>query len=76
LALRAKQAASSQPQDQAAAQKQLAYWLTEADFLGVRGEALDKLPEAEREEWRQLWGDVADTLARAQAAAEKKPDMK
>ncbi len=41
--------------------------LEDIDFASVRGpEALAKLPEAEREPWRKLWDDVANTLARAQ----------
>jgi len=36
------------------------------DFAGVRGdEALAKLPEAERHEWRKLWQDVAELERRA-----------
>jgi hypothetical protein len=48
------------------------------DFAGVRSAALAKLPEAELQAWRQLWADVAETLARARgpAAAENKSDMK
>ena len=43
-------------------------WLADTDFAGVREpEALAKLPEAERQLWQKLWGDVADTLARTQA---------
>jgi serine/threonine protein kinase/Flp pilus assembly protein TadD len=59
----------------AVAQK-MQHWLRDTDFGGVRGpEALAQLPGAEREGWRQLWADVAATLARAQgqgAPAEKK----
>jgi hypothetical protein len=41
-------------------------WLWDSRFAGVRGpEALARLPEAERQEWQQLWTDVAATLARA-----------
>jgi serine/threonine protein kinase/tetratricopeptide (TPR) repeat protein len=44
------------------------HWLTDTDFAAVRGsEALARLPEGERQPWRQLWSDVADTLARARA---------
>jgi serine/threonine-protein kinase len=47
---------------------QLAHWLEDPDFAGVRGsEALARLPEAERQPWRGLWDEVADVLARAQA---------
>jgi serine/threonine protein kinase/Flp pilus assembly protein TadD len=74
LALRAKQAGSTRPEDRAAAKKALSYWFQDTELAGVRGDALAKLPEAEREAWRQLWGDVAAT--RARAAAEKQPDPK
>jgi hypothetical protein len=47
--------------------QQLAHWLEDTDFNGVRGpDAFAKLPEAERQPWRALWADVAATLARAQ----------
>jgi tetratricopeptide (TPR) repeat protein len=46
--------------------KNLQYWLQDPDFNGVRHGALAKLPEAERQPWRQLWADVTDTLARSQ----------
>jgi tetratricopeptide (TPR) repeat protein len=50
-------------------------WLRDDDFAGVRAaEALARLPEAERQDWQQLWADVAATLATAQkqgAPAEK-----
>jgi hypothetical protein len=55
------------------------HWLADPDFAGVRGpEALAKLPEAERQPWQQLWGDVADTIARAQGKTtpEKKSHAK
>jgi hypothetical protein len=41
-------------------------WKTAADLGGVRNsEALAKLSEAEREEWRSLWADVESLLKRA-----------
>jgi tetratricopeptide (TPR) repeat protein len=78
LTLRAKQAGSSQLKDRAAAEKALQHWLEDPDFAGVRGEALAKLPEVERQAWRTLWADVAENLARARApaAADKKSDTK
>jgi tetratricopeptide (TPR) repeat protein/serine/threonine protein kinase len=49
--------------------QQTRHWLVDTDFAGVRGQqALAKLPEPERESWQKLWDDVANTLARAQAA--------
>ena len=51
------------------------HWQEDTDFAGVRGpEALAKLPEAERREWRKLWEDVADTLS--QAAGKTDPEKK
>ncbi len=48
--------------------QQMRHWLQDPDFAGVRAlEALAKLPEAEREPWRKLWDDIANTLAQAQA---------
>jgi tetratricopeptide (TPR) repeat protein/serine/threonine protein kinase len=45
---------------------QLQHWWNSPDLAGVReAEALARLPEAERQLWQALWGDVADTLARA-----------
>jgi hypothetical protein len=38
------------------------------DLAGVRGDALPKLPEAERQEWQKLWDDVE---AQRKRAAEK-----
>jgi serine/threonine-protein kinase len=55
--------------------QQLQHWLADTDFAGVRGpDALAKLPQAERAAWRQLWADVAATLARAQG--ERRPQEK
>ncbi|HZV08052.1 MAG TPA: hypothetical protein VE999_23415, partial [Gemmataceae bacterium] len=62
--------------DQAKAQpvvaKQMQHWQVDPDFAGVRGmEALDKLPQAERMEWQQLWQEV-ETLRHRAAAPPKK----
>jgi serine/threonine-protein kinase len=52
----------------------MSYWQQESDLAGVRGEALAKLPEAERQAWQKLWEDVAALLRRAEekSSAEKK----
>jgi serine/threonine protein kinase/tetratricopeptide (TPR) repeat protein len=78
LVLRAKQAASGQPKERDAGQAALLNWQRDPYLAGVRGDALARLPEADRDAWRQLWAEVADTVARAQrpGAAEKKPDTK
>jgi hypothetical protein len=37
----------------------LRHWREDPDLAGVRdADALDKLPEGERGEWRKLWADV------------------
>jgi tetratricopeptide (TPR) repeat protein len=36
----------------------LAHWATDPDLASVRGEAIDALPEGEREGWQALWADV------------------
>jgi tetratricopeptide (TPR) repeat protein len=41
------------------------HWLQDKDFSGVRGEALDKLPEAEHKEWQRLWQEVEALRQRA-----------
>ncbi len=45
-------------------QQRLPEWLQDADFAGVRGDALGKLPLAERQSWQRLWADVEQTLKR------------
>jgi Flp pilus assembly protein TadD len=46
--------------------QQLAHWLEDTDFAGVRGEpALAKLPEVERAEWQKLWQGVEALRQRA-----------
>jgi serine/threonine protein kinase/Flp pilus assembly protein TadD len=58
--------------------KELRGWQADPRLAGVRSEGLVKLPEAERQAWRQFWADVADTLAPAmnQATAPQKSDPK
>jgi serine/threonine protein kinase/Flp pilus assembly protein TadD len=48
-----------------AVQKTMQHWQQDADFAGVRGDALAKLLEAERQEWRKLWDDVEALRKRA-----------
>jgi Flp pilus assembly protein TadD len=46
--------------------QQLAHWLQDSDLAGVHGaEALARLPEAERKDWRQLWEEVEALRRRA-----------
>ncbi len=43
----------------------LRHWQQDPDFAGVRGDAISRLPEAERQPWQQLWADVEETLKKA-----------
>ncbi len=46
-------------------QKALQHWLDTPDLSGVRdAKELARLPEAERQQWMKLWGDVRDLMAR------------
>jgi serine/threonine-protein kinase len=71
LTLWAKQAQSDRPADRAGVQQQMQHWKADTDLAGVRGDALAKLPEAEREPWKKLWEEVGGLLAKV-GAAEKK----
>jgi tetratricopeptide (TPR) repeat protein len=60
-----------QGKSQAVVVQRLTHWQQDPDFAGVRSPAtLAGLPEAERQDWQQLWADVADTLRRT---ADKPP---
>jgi serine/threonine-protein kinase len=43
----------------------LRHWQQDSDFTGVRGDAVDKLSQAERPPWRKLWVDVEELRRRA-----------
>jgi tetratricopeptide (TPR) repeat protein len=74
LTLRAKQIASGRPAEEVAARQALQHWQINRDLAGLRGEAQARLSESERQAWRLLWTEVADTLARV--AAEEKSGRK
>jgi hypothetical protein len=58
-----KRTQSTKPQDRAAVQKTLRHWQEDPDLATVRDPAsLAKLPQAEREAWQKLWGDLAALL--------------
>jgi serine/threonine-protein kinase len=60
LALWADRAKSNRPADRESVQQTLELWQTVSSLEGVRRrKSLEKLPEAERDEWRKLWRDVA-----------------
>ena len=41
------------------------HWQQDTDLAGVRGDALAKLPETERQDWRKLWQEVEELGKRA-----------
>jgi tetratricopeptide (TPR) repeat protein len=53
-------------QARAGVQQGLRSWQQEADFAALRGDALAKLPEAERQAWEKFWADVEQTLMRVE----------
>jgi hypothetical protein len=57
-------------QGRAAVQQQLVRWQQDSDFAGVRGDALAKLPEAERPPWQKLWAEVEALRKRTAKAPE------
>jgi serine/threonine-protein kinase len=67
-------AAAGQEKERNAVKEQLAYARTDGWFSTVRdADALAKLPEAERDDWRKLWADVDAAL---QPAPPPKPPLK
>ena len=60
------------PKDGAGARRALGYWKSNIDLASLRdAEAVDKLPEDERDACRKLWADVNALLQ--QGAAAKPP---
>jgi tetratricopeptide (TPR) repeat protein len=58
--------AEGTPKERQQVKATLAHWKVDVDLAGLRDpDALAKLPEAEREEWRKLWADVDALLKRA-----------
>ncbi|MHC5043737.1 MAG: tetratricopeptide repeat protein, partial [Planctomycetota bacterium] len=67
LVLRAAQAKGREFPGALPASQVLRHWLNDPDLSAVRDEAeLAKLPEAEQEQWRAFWKEVADVLEAAQ----------
>jgi hypothetical protein len=52
-------------QSRATVQQQLQNWQQDTGLAGVRGDALAKLPEAERQPWQKLWIEVEALRQRA-----------
>jgi hypothetical protein len=57
LALWGKEAKKATPEARAEVQKMLLHWQKDSGLAGVR-DAVEKLPEAERADWKQMWGEV------------------
>jgi serine/threonine-protein kinase len=79
LALWAARLDGDKAEDRAAVGKALRRWQEDTDLAGLRDpDAVANLPPSERDACRQLWADVADTLARAEgkSAPAKKPNVK
>jgi len=58
--------ASGQPQVRAAVVQALQHWNQDSDLAGIRAaRALAGLPEAERQEWQEVWAEVEALLKRA-----------
>jgi eukaryotic-like serine/threonine-protein kinase len=45
-------------------------WQSVPDLSGVRGDAINKLPEAERAEWKSLWQSAAEILEQAKSVSD------
>jgi serine/threonine protein kinase/tetratricopeptide (TPR) repeat protein len=72
LAAYAKLAERDEPATKKAVRQRLEHWRQNADLVSVRDRAaLDKLPEAERAAWRQLWADVDALLTRVKPEAKE-----
>jgi serine/threonine-protein kinase len=66
LALWTRRADSDQPKERAAVQRTLEHWQSDMDLAGIRDQAaLEKLLEAERNDYQKLWADVAAVWKRA-----------
>jgi serine/threonine-protein kinase len=61
LALYAQMASRDDPADKQAVRQRLQHWQQDTDLASVR-DALDQLPEGERQDWQQLWEDVSQLL--------------
>ncbi len=69
LALWRQQRKSGNAQDLQRLIETLAHWQRDSDLIfGRDARELAKLPEDEREPWRELWADVARLLMEAKAA--------
>jgi hypothetical protein len=69
LAAHAKLAEKGNAATKQTVRQRLTHWRQDADLASVRDQAaLDRLPAAERQAWRQLWADVGALLKKAAPA--------
>jgi tetratricopeptide (TPR) repeat protein len=72
LALRRQQLDTSTDLARQEVRAVLQHWKIDLDLAGVRDpDALNKLPEEERQAWRDLWGEVDALLAQARGYGER-----
>jgi tetratricopeptide (TPR) repeat protein len=71
LALYAELAEKGPIQARGLVQQRLSEWQQDTDLTAVRGAGLAKLPENEREGWRELWAEVDQLLARVRSRDKK-----
>jgi Tfp pilus assembly protein PilF len=75
LAAYAKLAERDEPAAKQTVRQKMVHWQQNADLASVRDrDALDRLPEAERMAWYQLWDDVTGLLKKVTAAAPAPPN--
>jgi Flp pilus assembly protein TadD len=72
LAAYAKLAERDQAAVKQTVRQRLEHWQQDPDFASVR-DALDRLPEAERQAWQQLWADVTTLLKKVTNARKSSP---
>jgi tetratricopeptide (TPR) repeat protein len=67
LALYAQMAERTEPEKRQFVRQQMAHWQQDSDLASVRDPAaLNTLPDDERQQWRQLWDDVASLLRKVE----------
>jgi hypothetical protein len=73
LGVWAKVLESADAEQRGAIAKTFQWWQEDRDLTGVRGDAIDELPERECAAWRALWGRVEELLAKARRQADATP---
>jgi tetratricopeptide (TPR) repeat protein len=76
LALWGRLVQDGQPAARDAAGQKLAQWQGDLALAGLRGDAIAKLPDAEREAWQKFWADVGELLMKVKPKAKETPPDK